>query len=269
MNSFACDVCRHKLEPEQRVCVCGYSKSASRYVRPTTNELAFRDRRFGSKRWEALVIGALFALLRDCEIRFQYCVEVKGRRRLLDAYLPAIKLAIEVDEPHHRFQSDADEARREEVEQAIGCSFHRIDCTKPVLHQVDDIVKQIRKKLASQQLPPWHHPAPETPRQTGLYVADMVSRLERSGATAGVRDFAVQVAQLGWEVDPVRRFNGLPDPGNGGAGFCASYDGINVIVTMRSRMAGFRLLIAGWPDDATSGPRLRERAAGQASQALP
>ena len=83
--------------------------------------------RTSHKRLESMVLYALHYRLRNVLIHSQFPVLVPGADAVyyLDAYLPALKLAIEIDEPHHDRQVERDAEREDNVKEILGCEFRR------------------------------------------------------------------------------------------------------------------------------------------------
>lgn len=76
-------------------------------------------------------IAILTPLLLDDELLdvkpyTQYCVSIEGNRHLIDLYYPDLKIAIEIDEPHHLNQALDDEVREANIFNVHECSFKRI-----------------------------------------------------------------------------------------------------------------------------------------------
>lgn len=201
------------------------------------------------------MLNALAFAARGVEIRFQHPVRVAEKLWLVDAYFPALRLAVEVDEGHHIGQIEADGARAGAISQALDCTFERIDChSQPVFPQLDRLVAKIKQRCAELALPAWHPPAPEI-RTLGIYSGRHLELLERTGALADVTALAQQVEALGVMVDLKKRFNGLPDRENGNAGLTFSVHGVGFILYTRATRGGFKLLVQGAPSN--SGERLK------------
>lgn len=80
----------------------------------------------------------------------------------MDGYFPALNLQIEVDEPHHKFQKNADAKREDDIMLVLGAiqldvepTIVRIDTTKDIDKQVDDCVKFIEKRYHDFNEPQW------------------------------------------------------------------------------------------------------------------
>lgn len=67
---------------------------------------------------------------------------------LIDLYYPQIDLAIEVDEPHHLENQEADAARQEGIENLIQCDFIRLDVDKGnIISDIEAAKLQIIEKM--------------------------------------------------------------------------------------------------------------------------
>lgn len=90
------------------------------------------------------------ALLHDEELRelkpiTQHSVPLSDSSyALIDLYYPQIDLAIEVDEPHHLDNKDADAERQKRIEELIQCDFKRFDVAKG---KVISDIKRVKKKM--------------------------------------------------------------------------------------------------------------------------
>ena len=97
---------------------------------------------FRIKKHENFVITALLhdERLRELKPLTQHYVPLSDSNyALIDLYYPQIDLAIEVDEPHHLDNQDADKARQEGIEKLIQCDFIRFSVDD------GDIISQIAK----------------------------------------------------------------------------------------------------------------------------
>ena len=74
---------------------------------------------------------------------------------ITDFYCPAIRLAVEVDGPHHQYQRQQDEFRSEVLTQ-FGVRVVRVS-TDAVMNNVDDVLRYIRRVIADDaaQLDHW------------------------------------------------------------------------------------------------------------------
>lgn len=241
-----CSHCDFDLGPRRERCRCGFDMATGTWCRPSTNETYFATQSFGAKRWESLVLHALAYALRDVHIAFQHHVPVAlpGRKRfLIDAYFPAIDLAVEVDEDYHgtEAQKDNDLLREAEIRRLLRCDFIRIDVWgAPVFPQIDSLVAKVRERLQERATAPWFRPAPEE-RASGEFKAGMIDELERAGAFAFMEGFADEVRELGFVVN-TGSINNVPSPANGEAGFILRLDDL-VFTVNRRASPGLRLLI--------------------------
>jgi very-short-patch-repair endonuclease len=97
---------------------------------------------FRVKKHENFAITSLIhdARLRELKPLTQHYVPLSDSNyALIDLYYPQIDLAIEVDEPHHLDNQDADEARQKGIEELIQCDFIRFSVDD------GDIISQIEK----------------------------------------------------------------------------------------------------------------------------
>ena len=258
--SSTCTACELPLKPTQSACRCGYSNAARDYVRPTASESYFLERRFGNKKREALILHALIYALRDVRMVFQHPVPAAGEdntRYLIDAYLPDFQIALEVDEQYHASndQSARDRERQAHIEQALGCTFRRINAHgRPIFMQIDELVQEIRQIATQRGIAPWSAPARDENEglfRTGEFAKKQWDALDTAGAFADMEQLADQVRALGFDVR-AGRVDGIPNPGNGEAGFILTAAPVCLMVYRRAASDALRLTLAGrsWPDHA-------------------
>jgi very-short-patch-repair endonuclease len=106
---------------------------------------------FRVKKHENFVITALLhdERLRALKPLTQYYVPLSDANyALIDLYFPQIDLAIEVDEPHHEDNIDADKERQEGIENLIQCDFIRLDVEKGnIISDIETAKLQIIEKM--------------------------------------------------------------------------------------------------------------------------
>lgn len=193
------------------------------------------------------MLHALCYELHDVNISLQHHVYSPdtGRRYLLDAYLPDLNLAIEIDERHHAYQEDADRERERDIKNQLNCNLERIDVYgQPVFSQVRALAVHIRQMLAKETIPPYQREAPEEKFNgiSGEYAAAMVNELERAGAFTFMEDFSQEVKDIGYSVK-FGAINGIPSTANGEAGFIIELNKLRFTLSRR-KTPSLRLLIA-------------------------
>lgn len=100
---------------------------------------------FVVKKYENYVITALLhdERLRDLKPITQYYVPISDTNyALVDLYYPQINLVIEVDEPHHLDNKEADLERQKAIEDRLQCKFERFDIDKGTIISDLAIVKE-------------------------------------------------------------------------------------------------------------------------------
>lgn len=109
--------------------------------------------RISHKRTERYVLQRIWDLLGYDEVLFEFQYQIKllnGKYALADLYLPQINVVVEVNEPFHQSTKVKDDARKQEMVNAIGASVYTIDCSMTIaeIHkQIDTLVKSIRVKV--------------------------------------------------------------------------------------------------------------------------
>lgn len=142
------------------------------------------------KRLESYVIHRIWNILDNTDIHFvfqQYVVRKEGKYALADLYLPQLNLVVEINEPAHYQNKEADIIRNAEISEyadikvidcynvvngiAVACSLRELD------ERTDKVTDYIRKRISETALTPWKGTdTPDQVRQRGaLRVEDNVS----------------------------------------------------------------------------------------------
>lgn len=103
-------------------------------------------KRIVHKDWEIFIISRILHKLDDIEFITQQLVRRKdGTRALTDLYFPQFNLHLEIDEPHHVNQSEADDLRSRDIIEVTQHTIERIKIYGPD-HKVRPL-EQIRKDV--------------------------------------------------------------------------------------------------------------------------
>lgn len=198
----------------------------------TPNERYIQENtRTSHKRWESMVVYALHYALRNVEIVSQYHVE----KYKIDAYLPSLNLAIEIDEEYHLNNLINDDIRQKFIERALGCTFIRINITEDVYDQVDRIVKYVNEF----NLPAWVHEIPQTVTNTGEFSAAKRDKLEKEGAYIFIEKFKSKCIEMDLTVLKEK----TDGSGNGMLGVDIFFDGLTLkAITGTSKKIKFQVL---------------------------
>lgn len=142
------------------------------------------------KRLESYVIHRIWNRLDNPDIHFvfqQYVARKEGKYALADLYLPQIGVVVEINEPAHFNNQEADRIRNSEISQhaeimvvncynvvdgkAVACSLEELNL------RTDEIVERIRQRIDKTDFHPWKDTdTPEKIRKRGvLRVEDNVS----------------------------------------------------------------------------------------------
>lgn len=185
--------------------------------------------RTSHKRLESMVLYALHYALRDVEIQSQYLVVDGNKQYYIDAYLPAMNLAIEVDEPHHGYQVETDQRRQEFIRKTLNCDFIRINCDDSIYEQVDAVVALVKKA----NLAAWeYHPKPLNIR-TGAYSQMHIERLEANNIPELMGELAEELRRDEYTVEE-GNVRGIPSPSNGELGFLVKRANLTFAIYARS-----------------------------------
>lgn len=116
------------------------------------------------KNFENYVVTRIWHRLNNLDVKFitqQYIVRPEGYA-LTDMYFPQLHLHIEVDEPHHKKQIDADLLREQDIIGVTNHQFIRVEIDNKqgiaFIHaQIEAIVKRINEMIAllGDQFIPW------------------------------------------------------------------------------------------------------------------
>ena len=144
------------------------------------------------KRTESYVINRLWNKLDDTRIQFvlqQYVLRKEGQYALADVYLPQLKLAVEVDEPYHYDNKEADKIRQSEIAEYMDVRRIRcynvvdgkvVDCSLEEVNQrTDDVVAYIKQRITElgDDFRPWKDidTVSDIQKRGGLSVKDDIS----------------------------------------------------------------------------------------------
>ena len=107
------------------------------------------------KKTESYVIQRIWNLLHNDEVKIvlqQYVKLQPSGYALLDLYLPQIRIAVEVNEPHHLATTEKDQNRNEAVKKSMSIDVFVIDCSKTlqeIHNQIDELVKIIKDRITN------------------------------------------------------------------------------------------------------------------------
>lgn len=124
------------------------SQNAKQYaeaiIAPTKDDVTIFLTPITYSRDEEAYLGLLEKMLDGiCKIERQFIV-LDYR---IDMYIPELKIAIEFDESYHSKNKEKDIERQLKIEVELDCVFYRIDETKDIMAQINDILKYISKKI--------------------------------------------------------------------------------------------------------------------------
>lgn len=242
-----CPRCNHPIANDQQYCFCGFNFLNADNSKITANEeFIYHNTRTSHKLYESMVMYALHFALRDVQLVSQYHVSCNGFDYYLDGYFPAIKLAIEIDEPHHEQQIEVDNARQNAITEKLGCEFIRISCTESIYQQVDKIVERIK----SENLPPWSYQRPQPNARTGEFSASHWSALTHAEIPEMMDAFMAFLELEGHQVE-IGNVRGIPSPSNGEYGFLFHYQGYTLSIFAR-KTGKVRIIVMIVPNDANT-----------------
>lgn len=206
------------------------------------------DRR---RKWQCMVVFPLIARFGD---RLRMELEYQHSQFKIDLYIPALHLAIEVDEPFHDRQHDADARRMKCIEGELNCEFIRIRVNHDsgLFLQVDELCHEIERRIAKVKPKEWSIPSPrqKAARNTSKgYSEAHRLNLEQNGIPARVSEMRQDLESLQIlvtdELGPVI-------PANGELGFSVVMPGITFCISVRSSGLAKMLVTEYSPSAATS-----------------
>jgi very-short-patch-repair endonuclease len=189
------------------------------------------------RRWQTM---GTWALVAACGERLQVHFEYRWGGYSVDLYVPALRVAIEIDEPHHAMQQEQDGQRQAELEEGLGCTFYRVladpDNDGPSLFEQMGAISQSLIQMADEQgVPVWQIEPPAVnvplPDLAAGYSARHVAALQAANIPALVQEFRQDLAALGIHTTDDK---GPVQAGNGELGFSVPLDGITFVVNMRA-----------------------------------
>lgn len=138
------------------------------------------------KRLESYVIHRIWDKLDNTDVHFvfqQYVVRKEGKYALADLYLPQLNLVVEINEPAHYKNKEADNIRNSEISQhadvvSVDCYNVVGDNAEPcslseLNDRTDRVVALIQQRISENGLTPWKWAdSPEEIRQRGVLKVD-------------------------------------------------------------------------------------------------
>jgi very-short-patch-repair endonuclease len=196
---------------------------------PTPNEIYIQEKtKTSHKHWESMGIYALHYALREVEIISQYSVPPYK----VDAFIPAARIIIEIDEPYHKDNKVNDAIRQKYIEEKVaGCTFIRIDVDLDFYKQIDNVVELIKSK----NIPKWTYSVPEKIKN---YTGERAKLKNQSLLAAGVYEYIDELINECNDMGLSTSELTSSDKGNGMLSFRVVYDGItlNLIVGVMKKI---------------------------------
>jgi very-short-patch-repair endonuclease len=173
-----------------------------------------------------MVMYALHFALRDVLLESQYPVG----DYFIDGYFPDLRLAVEIDEAHHKRTNEEDVARQSFIERELNCEFIRINVVKDSIYeQVDHIVNLVRERVLVNKIAAWEHVIPEG--NTGDFTAVNLSALEKNGTYLFTERFRAKCVSHGLDVVDCDISGHIPE-GNGYLGFLVNLSTLQLSVSI-------------------------------------
>ena len=190
------------------------------------------------RKWQSMAVWpVVYRYGERLRIEFEYPC---GASRV-DLYIPAISLAIEIDEPHHDRQQDEDIVRRKLIEEKLNSDFVRLKVkgrmeSESLFDQVEELFKTIENRINTYNPAPWEikktsrHMTPSQPSKEQGYSEENLRKLSEANIPELVDDMISDLTALGLELSPDL---GPVTPGNGELGFSVVMRDIKFSVSVR------------------------------------
>jgi very-short-patch-repair endonuclease len=188
------------------------------------------------RRWQSMAIWPI--VYRHGE-RLKMEFEYQHGTFKVDLYIPAIKLAIEIDEPFHDARQEADAARQEQISINRGCEFVRIRVKDTqglsLFQQIEELCQDIQRRIDLVNPPEWNISAkkvyPVNPSRAGGYSQAHLQALKDARIPERVEEMMKDLGALGIEVSLDM---GPVTSSNGELGFSILMPGITFVVSVRA-----------------------------------
>lgn len=186
------------------------------------------------RKWQSMAIWPIIFRFGD-RLRME-CEYQHGPFRV-DLFIHGLDLAVEIDEPFHDKQVEADTARQEQIAAGLGCAFVRIRVNHPegksVFTQVEELSGLIARRLEQENPAPWvleQKPPRFTLSRTGGWSESHRRQLEEANIPAKVEEMMRDLVALGLEVTEDM---GPVSASNGELGFTIRMPGVDFVVSIR------------------------------------
>jgi len=111
-------------------------------------------RKTNGKTYENYVVTRIWHRLNNLDVKFitqQYVTKSDGGYALTDMYFPQLGLHVEVDEPHHKKQVEADDLREQDIINITSHQIERVDICggmDEINKKVEEIIEIINGKIS-------------------------------------------------------------------------------------------------------------------------
>lgn len=188
------------------------------------------------RKWQNMALWPLVARFGDrlkLEFEYQYA------NFRIDLYIPALKLAVEIDEPFHDKQAEADARRANEITCGLDCEFVRIRVAdeRGLFQQIEELSSEIGRRIEQTSPPEWTISLPRSRGSVlsleGTYGERNLAKLRATGVPELVegmkRDLGALEIEVSDDLGPVI-------PSNGEMGFTAMLPGVKFCVSIRANL---------------------------------
>ncbi len=206
------------------------------------------------RKWQSMAVWpVVYRYGERLRMEFEYPY---GTSRL-DLYIPDIKLAVEIDEPHHDRQKDEDSVRQKIIEEGLNCDFVRLRAKSPeesksLFQQVEELFKIIEERIEKYKPAPWEikkisrRIVSNPPSKEQGYSEENLKKLLEANIPELVEEMISDLTALGLQLSPEM---GPVTPGNGELGFSVVMPDIKFSVSVRPNKLS-KLLITEYTPSA-------------------
>jgi len=186
------------------------------------------------RRWQCMAIWPIIARFGD---RLKMECEYQHGQFKIDLFIPALKLAVEIDEPFHDRQHQADMARESHIVSELQCEFIRLKVKDEagLFSQVESLCNKIQRRIELSDPPKWvvlaKLPGRLNPARDGGYSQQHLQSLNDNRIPERVEEMKKDLASL--EIEVVDDLGPIV-PSNGELGFTVMMPEITFCLSIRA-----------------------------------
>jgi very-short-patch-repair endonuclease len=206
------------------------NKQKERYYHAQAAKLDLR------RKWQSMAVWPVVYRYGE---RLKMVFEYRHGPFIVDLYIPALKLAVEIDEPFHDLQQKADKDRQDQISSELGCDFIRLKVKDPngktLFQQVEVLCNEINNRIDIVKPPEWFVEAKKVrrfnPSKEAGYSEAHMRALKEAKIPESVEEMMKDLVALGLDVTEEM---GPVTASNGELGFSIIFPGIKFVVSVRA-----------------------------------